>query len=69
MATSSARILTAETREGRLALEEVMRNSYDADADSVPSEWALVRVVDGVPVSFILIDPERELAFPGGVLL
>jgi hypothetical protein len=52
--------LTAETRQGRLAIEEVMQHSYVADVDSVPAQWAMARVVDDVPVSFIVVDPDRH---------
>jgi predicted N-acetyltransferase YhbS len=60
--------LTAATPEGRQAIETVMAASYRADIDEAPPEWALARVVDGVPVAFILIDPHRQMAFPGGDL-
>ncbi|MBN2390832.1 MAG: GNAT family N-acetyltransferase [Anaerolineae bacterium] len=60
--------LSAATPEGRQAIETVMAASYCADIDEVPPEWALARVVDGVPVAFILIDPHRQMAFPGGDL-
>jgi len=58
--------LTAETEPGRLAIEEVMQHSYISGIDSVPAEWARVRIVDGMPVSFILVDPTRHMEFPGG---
>jgi len=58
--------LTAETEPGRLALQEVMEHSYRADIAEVPAQWALARVVDGVPVSFILVDPDRQMSFSGG---
>ena len=45
-----------------------MAHSYGADIDSVPHGWARVRIVDGVPVSFILVDPDRRMEFPGGDL-
>jgi hypothetical protein len=60
--------LTAETPQGRQAIEAVMAASYRAGIDDVPPEWALARVVDGAPVSFILVDPHRQMAFPGGNL-
>ncbi|MCL5995327.1 MAG: GNAT family N-acetyltransferase [Chloroflexi bacterium] len=60
--------LTAETAQGRQALAEVMHHSYEAEIDSVPPAWARVRVVDGVPVSFILVDPARRMDFLGGDL-
>lgn len=61
-------VLTAETEQGRLAIAEVMRRSYLAEIDSVPPPWARVLVVDGVPVSFILVDPDRQMEHPGGDL-
>jgi predicted N-acetyltransferase YhbS len=60
--------LNAVTPEGRQAIETVMAASYRVDIDEVPPEWSLVRVVDGVPVAFILVDPNRQMAFPGGDL-
>ncbi|KPJ51545.1 hypothetical protein AMJ39_09705 [candidate division TA06 bacterium DG_24] len=62
----AATYLTAETEQGRSAIEEVMRRSYAADVENVPPGWAVVRVVDEAPVSFILVDPEKEMEFPGG---
>ena len=59
-------IFTAETNRGRLAMEEVMQRSYVADIDGVPAQWARVLLVDGVPVSFIVVDPDRRIEFPGG---
>jgi hypothetical protein len=58
--------LSAETEIGRLALQEVMEHSYGADIAEVPTQWALARVVDGVPVSFCLVDPDRQMSFSGG---
>jgi len=58
--------LTAETERGRLAIKEVMGRSYTADAAEVPAQWARARVVDGVPVSFVLVDPDRCMQFPEG---
>ena len=66
--TQRIEYLTAETKRGRLALKEVMEHSYTANTDSVPPRWARVRVVDDVPVSFILVDPRRRMAFPKGDL-
>ncbi len=60
--------LSAATPEGRRAIETVMAASYRAAIDDVPPEWALVRVVDDVPVAFILVDPYRQMAFSGGDL-
>ena len=62
------RTLTAATSEGRQAIETVMAASYRADIDEAPPEWALARVVDDTPVAFILVDPYRQMAFPGGGL-
>ncbi len=64
----STDILTAETGEGRQAIADVMAHSYRADVDTIHPEWALVRRVNGIPVSFILIDPNRIMHFPGGGL-
>lgn len=60
--------LTAGMAQGRQAIEEVMRHSYDTRIDEVPAAWARARVVDGVPVSYILVDPDRRMEFPGGDL-
>jgi predicted N-acetyltransferase YhbS len=59
--------LTAETERGKRAIREVMQHSYVADLDAVPPAWALARLVDGVPVSFILIDPDIEMDLGRGV--
>lgn len=65
----TTKLLTAASPEGRRAVEAVIAAAhYRASVDDVPPAWALARVVDGVPVSFILVDPEREMAFPGGGL-
>jgi len=60
--------VTAETGEGRRAIEEVMRESYQADIDDVPPAWARALVVDGVPVSFTLVDPNEALPLRRGKL-
>jgi predicted N-acetyltransferase YhbS len=60
--------LTAETEPGRRAMDEVMRHSYVADISTVPPEWARVRIVDGVPVAFIIVDPMRCMDYRGGDL-
>lgn len=57
--------LTAESESGRLGINEVMAQSYQADLETVPPEWAITRVVNGIPVAFILIDPSRIMHFPG----
>jgi GNAT superfamily N-acetyltransferase len=59
--------LTAETEFGRQAIREVMQHAYVADLEGVPPAWALARVVDGVPISFILIDPGKEMDLGTGV--
>jgi hypothetical protein len=64
--TRQIEYLTAETELGRLALQEVMEHSYSADIAEVPARWALARVVDGMPVSFIIVDPDRQMSFPRG---
>ena len=61
-------VLTAETKQGRLGIEDVMLHSYSADIDSVPPRWARVLTVDEVPVSYILVDPNRRMGFPAGDL-
>jgi hypothetical protein len=60
--------LTAETEQGRRAIEEVMAHSYEEDIDRVPPGWALARIVDGVPVSFALVDPNEPLLFQTGAI-
>jgi len=61
-------VLTAETARGRLTITEVMQRSYVADIQSVPARWARGLIVDNVPVSFILVDPNRCMEYPGGDL-
>lgn len=56
--------LTAETAAGRQALDEVMAHSYAGDVDTVPAAWARVRLADGVPVAYILVDPDRRMDVP-----
>lgn len=63
-----AQYLTAESAAGRDAIAEVMRHCYEAEVDAVPPDWALARVADGKPVSFLLLDPNRSMEFPGGCL-
>jgi len=53
--------LTAETAAGRQALAEVMAHSYEGDVDAVPPAWARVRLADGVPVAYLLLDPDRRM--------
>lgn len=64
----TTQILTAETAAGRDAILAVMEHSYQTDVDSFPPEWAMARVVDGVPVAFILVEPDRIMQFPKGNL-
>ena len=64
----SGHFLTAETEQGRRAIEEVMVHSYEEDIDRVPPGWAIARIVDGVPVSFALVDPNEPLLFPNGAI-
>jgi len=60
--------LTAETERGRQALQTVMHRSYKADWEDLPPEWTLVRLGDGVPVSFIVVNPDLELDIGGGTV-
>jgi len=64
----TASIVTAETDEGRHAIEEVMAHSYRTNIEGVPPAWARALVVDGVPVSFMRVDPDDAIALPGGKL-
>jgi predicted N-acetyltransferase YhbS len=61
----SKAILTAETEQGHRAIAEVMQQSYVADVDTVPAAWARVLIVDDEPVSFIVVDPDRRMEYPG----
>lgn len=58
--------LTAETERGCEAIGEVMGRSYTAPIDDSHVDWALVRIVDGTPVSFILVDPDSQTECTGG---
>ena len=60
--------LTAETERGRQALQTVMDRSYKADYEELPPEWTLVRVADGVPVSYISVVPDLELDMSATVI-
>ena len=62
------RIVTAETEEGRDAIEEVMAHSYRADTEEVQPAWLRALVVDDVPVSFIRVEPDITVDLPGGRL-
>ena len=64
--TQKLEYLTAESEQGRSAIEEVMQHSYKSDIDDVPPQWATARVADGVPVSFILVKPDGKIEFPRG---
>jgi GNAT superfamily N-acetyltransferase len=63
-----AQVLTAETAPGWQAIEHVMQRAYPAEIGSVPAAWARALVVDGEPVSFVLVDPDRWMEHPGGDL-
>jgi GNAT superfamily N-acetyltransferase len=58
--------LSAETQRGRQALQTVMDRSYQADYQAVPPEWTVVRLVDGVPVSYVVVAPDLKLDMGGG---
>ena len=64
--TQKVEYLTAESEQGRSAIEEVMQHSYKSDIHNVPPQWAIARVAGGVPVSFILVKPDGEMKFPRG---
>ncbi len=66
--TAQAEYVAATSPAGRAALDEVMAHSYRGDVADVPPEWSLVRLVDGVPMAYILIDPSRRLDMPCGSL-
>ena len=59
-------ILNTETERGRRALATVMERSYAAEIGDVPADWARALVVDGEPVSFVVVDPDRRMDQPGG---
>lgn len=59
-------ILNAGTARGRQALAKVMNRSYVAEIERVPPDWARVLLVDGEPVSFVAVDPDRRMEQPGG---
>ena len=59
--TLDVEYLTAETEHGRQAIQEVMQRSYTADVDDVLPAWAIARLVDDIPVPFILIAPDKQL--------
>jgi hypothetical protein len=58
--------LTATTTQGRRAIAEVMNHAYQAKINADP--WSIARVVDGVPVSFIVVDPDKQMMFPQGMV-
>jgi GNAT superfamily N-acetyltransferase len=66
--SQNTEVFTAKTERGRLAITEVMQRSYVADIQSVLALWARALVVEDVPVSFILVDPNRWMEYPGGDL-
>ena len=43
-----------------------MSRSYTTDQNQVPASWARALIVDGVPVAFILVDPDRQMEQPVG---
>ena len=58
--------LSAETEAGKRAIYEVMEPSFREELNESLSEWSIARVVDDVPVSFVIIDPFRTLDFGSG---
>ena len=69
--------LTAATEAGRRAIQEVIahsypekgvRSTYRDDIGQVPNPWMMARAVDGVPVSYLQIDPDRRMDMPHGEL-
>jgi hypothetical protein len=58
--------LTAESEAGREAIIEVMGLSFQDEISDHLKEWSIARIVDGTPVSFILIDPYKQMDFRGG---
>jgi predicted acetyltransferase len=65
-ASQNAAYLTAATALGEKAIKEVMEHAYQAE--TCTDTWSIARVVDGVPVSFIIVDPHRQMDFPEGAL-
>lgn len=63
---SDVEYLDVTTGRGQQAWQAVMQQSYQADASGLPPEWTVVRVVDGEPVSFVIVDPHRCMDFPAG---
>jgi predicted N-acetyltransferase YhbS len=63
-APSNVTYPTAATQPGQQAIAEVMAHAYQAKVGK--SDWSMARVVDGVPVSFIIVDPVRQMIFPQG---
>jgi len=61
-----AEILTAQTEQGWAAVEQVMAHSYEADLSAIPPEWIRVLVDEDVPISFVAIDPNRQIEYPKG---
>jgi len=61
-----AEILTAQTDQGWAAVEQVMAHSCEADLSAVPPEWIRVLVEEDLPISFVAIDPNRQIEYPKG---
>ena len=59
-------ILTAETPQGREALQTVAEQAETPALPALPNEWRRVLVEDGRPAAMIAIDPDRRIAFPAG---
>ncbi len=64
--TPNIAYLTAATAQGRQAIEEVMVYAYQAEIST--DTWSIARVVDGVPVSFIVVDPDKHMMFSQGMM-
>lgn len=60
--------LTAETDEGRAAIEVVMARSYHADISHIPAQWAMARLVDDEPVAFALVYPKYPVELIHGYM-
>ncbi len=58
--------LTAEIETGREAIAEVMDYSFKEKLIDRLKKWSIARVVDGTPVSFMIIDPYRQMDFYSG---
>ena len=60
--------LTAETETGRKAIAEVIDYSFKEKLNHQLKQWSIARVVDGTPVSIVIIDPYRQMDFYSGKL-